>query len=147
MKKYSGIGVFTQESPHTVLLEQPAQQIFLLSCGLLRSHTCCSSSPRSSESTPDDVTPQAGIPPYKHQRCPCQLLPSSPSGSQWSFLSVSAGDVLFQTETKSLLKPSLSSNICFIFCLKQRPAPSNLSLLSSLAWSSESCSLHQLYAH
>lgn len=55
-------------------------------------------------SAPNVVLPQTGIPLYKHQRCPSRLLPSSPSGSQFIFLSVSAGDILFQHEIKSLLK-------------------------------------------
>lgn len=142
MEKHCGIAVLIQESPYIVVLEQPAQQVSLLNCGLLRSLPTLLFLfiPGVLSSTHNVVTPQIGIPLYEHQRCPSQLLPSSPRGSQFIFLSVSAGDILFQHE-RAYWSQNLSSNICFIFCLKQRPALTNLSLLSSLAWSSESHSL------
>lgn len=110
----------SQETPWTTLAEQPVQQGSPHNCAVLRSHTCCSSLPRWFWARPLIVVmPQTGIPLYDHQRCPSQLLPVSPSGSQLSFSSGSAWGILFQHETKGLLKKiCLSSNICFIIYLK-----------------------------
>lgn len=121
-----------------MLLEQPVQQWIVQIPHLLLLFA-----PVVLSSTTAVVMPQTGMPLYKHQMCPSQLLPVSPSGSQWSFLSVSAWDILFQHEKKGLLRSKsvspaspVSSSI-----LKHQPAQSHTPLLSSLTWSSESPSL------